>query len=326
MKLFRAALLAMGLMSSAWLPVCAQYSAPPVQAPAQGAAATVVTTDPALLYPPEPVFHMMAGDAFTVKIFGQTDFATGVRVNIDGDAELPYVGFVHLAGLTIPEAEAVVAKRLQDAGLYVDPLVSISVTDGPNAIVSVVGENHATVPLVGQRGLLQVLNLAGGLPAGASHIVTINRPGVNTPIVVDLGTDPAHSTMADIPIFPGDIIVTGKVGVAFAIGSFKSPGIIQLNGNTPVTLMQATATIGGPAFEAKKNDLRLIRTVNGQRTVVKLDMASIFNGKAPDPILQPNDILYLPQSTFKTILSSPGTGLIFSLSGLILSIANFARY
>ena len=120
--------------------------------------------------------------------------------------------------------------------------------------------------------------------------------------------------------------MTGRVGVAFAIGAFKAPGVIQLGGNIPVTLMQATATIGGPTFEAKKDDLRLIRTVNGQRTVVKLDIAAIYNGKAPDPILQPNDILYLPASTFKTVLTSPGTGLIFSISGLILSIANFARY
>jgi polysaccharide export outer membrane protein len=325
MKLFRAALLTLAFAGVASVPATAQYSAPPV-ATTPSVTAPVVTTDPALLYPAEPVLHLVPGDTFSVRIFGQSDFATGVRVNMDGDAELPYVGFLHLAGLTVPEAENAIAKRLQDAGLYIDPLVSVTILEGPNAAVTVVGENHATLPLVGERGLLQILNLAGGLTPNASHIVTINRPGVSTPIVVDLGTDPERSAMANIPVLPGDIIVTGKVGVAFAIGAFKAPGVIQLAGNTPMTLMQATSTIGGPTFEARKNDLRLIRTTNGQRTLVKLDIAKIYDGKAPDPILQPNDILYLPTSPFKAALSSPGTSLIFSLSGLVISIANFIRY
>lgn len=323
MKLARTALLAAGL-SLGWLAGHAQYNAPPVQVP-QATTPQTVTTDPALLYPPAPVFHMMPGDVLNIRIFGQADFGSNVRINTDGDAELPYVGFVHLAGLTIPEAEQVIAKSLQDAQLYNDPLVSVQVTEGPNAVVTIVGEAHAIVPLTGERGLLEVLNAAGGLPPSASHLITINRPGVNAPIVVDLGTDPAHSLLANVPVFPGDIIVTGRVGVAFAIGSFKSPGVIQLSGNTPVTLMQATATIGGPAFEAKKNDLRLIRTLNGQRTVVHLDIAKIYEGKAPDPILQPNDILYLPASDFKALLSSPGAGLVFSIGGLVLSIADFIR-
>ena len=306
------------------IPCRAQYSAPPVLTP-PATAPSVLTTDPSLLYPNAPPFHLVDGDLLAIHVFGAADFAPTVRIDSNGDAELPFVGFVHLDGLTIPEAEKLIAKKLQDDGIYVDPLVTLTVTEGPNAVVTVVGENHGSYPLTGQTGLLNILNAAGGLQGTTSHVVTINRPGVPSPINIDLGTDPAHSLMANVPIFPGDIIVTGRVGVAFAIGAFKTPGVIQLGGNTPITLMQATAQIGGPMFEAKQSDLRLIRTLNGQRSVVKLDIGKIYAGKAPDPILEPNDILYLPTNSAKAILTSPGTGLVFSLSGLILSIANFAR-
>ena len=313
------------LLSCFALTARAQYSGPAVVT-TQPPTATVVTTDPSILYPPAREFRLVPGDLLKISIFGQQDFTPSVRLDLAGDVDLPFIGRVHLAGMTIPEAQRDIARRLIEGGVYTDPEVMMSVTEGPNAAVTVVGENHAVVPLVGQKGLLEVLTAAGGLAAGTSHIVTINRPDVPTPIVVDLGTDPARSTAANIPIFPGDIIVTGRVGVAFAVGAFKNPGPVNLNGNTALTLMEASAYVGGPAFEAKYSDMRLIRTVNGQRTVVKLDMRAILYGRAPDPILQPNDILFLPQSPLKAAMTNGSSSLLFSLMGVALSVATFVKY
>ena len=324
MMRWKAYLTALLLAASCCLGAHAQYSGPAVVTPPPSTA-TVVTTDPAVLYPPAREFYLVPGDVLKVGVFGQADQWPVVHLDGNGDGDLPFLGRVHLAGMTIPEAQRDLAAKLRQAGLYTDPEVEISVTEGPNAAVTVVGENHMIVPVVGERGLLQVLDMAGGLGATSSHIVTINRPGVPAPIVVDLGTDPARSAMANVPVLPGDIVVTGRVGVAFAVGAFKSPGVIHLEGNSPLSLMQASAYVGGPAFEAKYDDLRLIRTVNGQRTVVKLDMQAILHGKAPDPILQANDILYLPQSAWKASITNGSSGLLFSLLGVVLSLAAYAR-
>lgn len=306
------------------LPARAQYNGPAVQTP-PSAGAVVITTDPAILYPPAREFKLTPGDVLKVSVFGQAEYAPTIRLDLSGDGDFPFLGRVHLADMTIPDAQKDLARRLREAGLYTDPEVQIAVTEGPNAVATVVGENHAVIPVTGERGLLEVLTLAGGLAATSSHIVTINRPGVQQPIVVDLGTDPARSAAANIPVFPGDIIVTGKVGVAFAVGAFKTPGPINLSGNAPLTLMQASAFVGGPTFEAKYTDMRLIRTINGQRTVVKLDMQRILYGKAPDPILEPNDILFLPQSAFKASITNGSSSLLFGLLGIAISVANFAR-
>jgi len=313
------------LALAAVTPARAQYNAPAVMAP-PSSSVTVITTDPAILYPPAREFKIVPGDVLKIGVFGQSEFGPTVHVDFSGNVDLPFLGSVHLADMTLPEAQHFLAERLRSGGVYTDPEVTITVTEGPNAAVTVVGENHASVPLVGQRGLLEVLNAAGGLGAATSHVITINRPDVPTPIVVDLGTDPAHSAMANIPVFPGDIIVTGKVGVAFAVGAFKTPGTIPLAGNTPVTLMEATAVTGGAAYEAKMSDLRLIRTVNGQRTVVKLNMQAVLEGKSPDPVLQPNDILYLPSSAWKASIQNGSASLGFSLVSLALSVFNSFRY
>ena len=56
------------------------------------------------------------------------------------------------------------------------------------------------------------------------------------------------------------------------------------------------------------SDLRIIRTVGDHRTVAVYDIKKVLDGKVPDPILQPNDIVYLPPVPFKQFLSSGGLG------------------
>jgi polysaccharide export outer membrane protein len=206
--------------------------------------------------------------------------------------------------------------------MYRDPQVSLILTDGPNALATVIGELHGPVPIVGSKRLLDVLSAAGGLPATASHVITIDRPGVPQPIVVDLGSDPLSSQLGNIPIFPGDTIVIARVGNIYIFGSFKtSLGTIPLNSYTPLTLTEATALSGGLAFDGRFKDLRIIRTVGNHRTVAVYNIKNVLNGREPDPILQPNDIVYLPPVPFKTLLSSGALGTVLGITSLAISIA-----
>ena len=282
---------------------------------------TAITTDQALLYPPTRDLQLGPGDQLTIHVFGQTDYEPIVRIGLDGKALLPLLGVVSLQGMTVTAAEELLARKFEDAGMFREPQVTIQVTDGPNSTVTVVGETHGVIPVVGSRRLLDVLAAAGGLPPTASHVITINRPGLADPLVVDLGTDPAHSSLANIPIFAGDTIVVSRIGLVYVIGAFKTPGSVPLVQNTPLTLLEATALSGGVAFEGKYDDLRLIRTVGNERTVTKLDMKKVLYGKAPDPILQPNDIIFLPNSTLKASIGNGSLGTLLGVVGLVISIA-----
>jgi polysaccharide export outer membrane protein len=158
----------------------------------------------------------------------------------------------------------------------------------------------------------------GGLPNTASHIITINRPGVAQPIVIDMGTDPAKSAEANIPIFPRDTIVVPRVGVVYLLGAFHTQGAIPLTQNSPLTLMKVAALTGGSGFEAKNSDLRIIRSVGTGRQVVRVDLKKIINGKAPDPVLQPEDIIFLPTSAMKAAIKSGGFGTLLGIVSILL--------
>ena len=309
------------VLSLSWAPACfAQFSGPGPTITTPTTA--TVTTDRTLLFPPARDPMLSPGDLISVRVFEQADYGPEVRVAADGTVLLPLIGPVQLKGLTISQAEEVLQKRFQDAGIYRNPQVTIQLVEGPNQVATVIGEVHQVVPIIGSRRLLDVLAVAGGLPPTASHVITISRPGLAEPLVVDLGTDPLHSGLANIPIFAGDTIIISRIGVVYMLGAFKSAGTIPLTQYSPLTLMEATTLSGGISFQGKFDDVRLIRTVGDHRTVVKLDIQRILHGKDPDPILQANDIVFIPDSTLKASISNGSLGTLLGIVSLLIAVTH----
>jgi polysaccharide export outer membrane protein len=153
-------------------------------------------------------------------------------------------------------------------------------------------------------------------------VITINRYGQKDPITVDLGTDPAKSALANIPIFPRDTIVVPRVGVVYVLGAFKTQGAIPLQQNAPLTLMKVAALAGGPGFEGQQSDLRIIRSVGVDRQVVRVDIGKVIKGKAPDPVLEPEDIVFLPTNQMKAAIKSGGLSTLLGIASILIVAIN----
>ncbi len=306
-------------------PATAQFNGPALPSATGVNHPTPVTTDPALLFPASHNIVLNPGDLISVRVFGPGDYAPTVRLGVDGKAQLPLIGVVSLQGLTITDAETLIADKLLTGGIFRNPQVTIQLLEGPSATISIIGEQHAVLPVNGQRRLLDVLAAGGGLPPSASHIITINRPGVAQPIVVDLGTDPARSALANIPVFAGDTIVVARIGVVYVLGAFKNQGAIPITGNSPLTLLQVASLVGGPNFEGKYDDMRIIRTVGSERTLVKVNIRKVMYGKAPDPVLQADDVIFLPDSMIKSAIKSGGVGVLFSAVSVFINLLTYTR-
>ena len=288
--------------------------------------APVSPANASMLYPGED-FKLSAGDLISVHLFLQPDYQGDVRISQDGTAQLPFIGSVPLEGLSVHQAQARIADRLRAGQFYRDPEVIIEVLNTVNGSVIITGEMHATVPVSTERSLRDVLLNAGGLPASASHTIKIVRPGLADPIVVDLGTDLASSTTASIPVRPHDIIQISRASVVYVLGAFARQGAVPLDQAQPLTLLQLAALSGGINFEGRYNDLRLIRTVikggKPDRVLVPVDIKKVRDGKADDPILQANDIVFLPTSEMKATIKSLGTGGVIGIVSLLITTRSY---
>ena len=298
----------------------AQFSGPGVGLDSQLNLPLTPTTDPAILYPGPRDLTIDRGDIIAVHIYtaGTDNYTPTVPVSVDGTIRLPLIGLVQVADLTIHQAESLIASKLVADGMYVNPQVTVQLTESPNAVATVTGESHGLVPIIGNKRLLDVLSASGGLPPTASHIVTINRPGVDQPIIVDLGTDPAHSARADVPVFAHDTIVISRIGVVYMLGEFKNSVSIPLQKNSPLTLMQAVSLSGGTIHEGKFNDLRIIRTTGNSRSVIRVDLKKIMFGKAPDPVLQADDVVFLPTDPIKVATTLGGIGTVIGIVSILV--------
>jgi len=301
----------MGLPASAGLSGVA-----PVQA---ATSSTTPLANQSMLYPGED-FQLAPGDLITVRVFLQPDYQATVRVGLDGSAELPFVGSVPLEGLSVRAAQRLIAERLRTGEFYRNPEVTIQVLETLNGSVTISGEVKAVVPLTGARRLIDVLSAAGGLPATASHTVKIIRPGVAVPITVNLGADLSASDQASMLVYPRDIIQVERAGVVYVLGAFSKQGAVPLDQATPLTLMQLASLSGGINYEGRFDDLRLIRTVGNQRKVVEVDIKKVRDGKAPDPVLQPNDIVFLPTDQMKAVLKNLGVNGLMGVVSLLITV------
>lgn len=313
----------------------AQFSGPALGVNTQVNPPYTITTDRAILYPANRDVYLWHDDLISVHIFESADYSPTVRVSLDGTIQLPLIGTVKVEGLSLHQAQDLIAQKLVAAGMYRNPQVTIQIVESPNQTATVIGELHGIVAIIGERRLYDVLAAVGsgggftttsttvvlgggGLPTTASHIITINRPGVPEPITVDLGTNPEKSAEANIPIFPRDTIIVPRVGVVYLLGAFKVQGAVPLTQNSPMTLMKVAALTGGSGFEGKQGDLRIIRSVGTGRQVVRVDLKKIINGQEPDPVLQPEDIVFLPTSSMKAAIKSGGIGTLLGIVSILL--------
>ena len=278
------------------------------------------TSDPAILYPPNREMHIMAGDLLRVSIYGIVPaYLDTERVSLDGSIRLNLAGVVPVQGLSLKEAELAISTRFEQEQTFHNAQVSIEVTEAPAHSVTVIGVVRGSVPVVGNTRLYDVLAKVGGLPPTASTTLSVTRPGNAAPIVVDVGNDPAHSSAADIPIFEGDTITIGSVGVYYVVGAVSKAGAEPLNGSVPTTVVQAVTAAGGANFAAKLNDTKIVRTVGDKRTVISVPLAKVMRGQAEDITLQSNDIILVPSSALKNVVRN---GTVFSIVATAVALAS----
>jgi polysaccharide export outer membrane protein len=244
-----------------------------------------------------------AGDLLKMSILGAPESDQEVRVGADGSVPLNFVGPVHVAGLTIEQAQATIAKKLVAGGFYTDPQVSVLTKEYATQGVSVLGEvlKPGVYPLFGPRRLFDLLSLAGGISPKAGRRVSItHRDHPQTPRTVLLSSDAAESMQSNIEVFPGDTVMVSKADIVYVVGDVRKPtGVIMETGNA-MTVIQAIAMAEGTNPNAALNKAKLIRKTPSGPQEIPLPLKDMLSAKSPDVHVQAEDIIFVPTSAAKS--------------------------
>ena len=167
---------------------------------AQAPSAAPESSRPSLIPPPPSVsvttsntnavtapsgYVLSANDQVSVEVFGEDDLRTSGRLNAEGNLSLPLLGSVHLAGLTLTQANARVTE-LYARDYLVSPKVNVMLVGYAKRRFTVLGQVNRPGSFEMPEGspmgidLLEAIAMAGGYTRiAAPERITVRRHGAN---------------------------------------------------------------------------------------------------------------------------------------------------
>jgi len=275
-------------------------------APRQHTAAHASTTGASVLNSNQRAGIIIGpGDLLELIVYDVPELTLKVRVDSSGMVALPLIGDLELGGLSTRAAQSLIKRKLIESELVNRPEVSLLIAEFATQGISVSGEvvTPGIYPLMGPHLLSDAVTAAGGMTVRAGNEVTVFRSGSGTPPeVVHL---PRGTPIEDlnVAIRPGDRIVVSKAPLVYVLGQVQKPGAFVLARDINLTLVQAIAMAGGTTrFAAVRHVVTTMIPSSGisaRTPLQQVSLKDIYKGHAADPVLQPDEIIFVPNNTLK---------------------------
>ena len=261
------------------------------------------------------------------------------RIDPAGFIDLALVGRVHAAGLTVDQLRNVLEAEFKK---YVDsPRITINVQDYRSEPVSILGEvtSPGVHQLRGPKRLIDIMSMAGGLKADAGQKLTITRelkwgmlplPNARADMSgqfssgdIELdGLTNGTNPQANILVFPNDVISVSKAAIVYVLGEVKKAGGFSLQSHEQISLIRALSMAEGMTHDAAPKRAMILRASagdnKGQTHETQVDVRMILAGKAPDPQLRADDILFVPNSASTSAMKRAAEAAVQIATGVVI--------
>jgi len=275
-------------------------------------------------------YRIGAGDVLEIRIMNRPQLSReAVRVEGDGMIRMPLIeGDIQAACKSEGELANEIRKRYLK--YYRNPQVDVFVKEYHAREVALLGAVNGQGRYQMQRRvrLLELLTFAKGPSDKAGQTINIIR-GPRTDICENSGESTSdqgaflslrlNDTLrgeekANPYVQSGDIVTIPEAEQVYVIGSVNAPRSLPLK--EPISVSRAIAMAGGPQRDAKTDKVHIVRQLpNGDKSEIYVNLSAITRKHAEDVMLQPNDIVEVPESTGKSMIRS-------LLGAVVPSVAN----
>jgi polysaccharide export outer membrane protein len=250
-------------------------------------------------------------DVLSIAVYEEEDLSReAVRVSGDGYISFPLIGRLKVDGLTTSEIEKMISLLLAKEQYLLDAHLSVMVTEYNSKRFLVLGaaKNPGSYPLRARERVLDAISKAGGIDlaqAGKKGMI-IRTENPNTEherkIVINLdlqGLLKGSDQISNIFMAEKDTLFVPKAEHFYLIGQVQRPGSYPL-AEKDISLVEAISMAGGFTQIAARNRSRIIRVDNGVEKIIEVRVDDITEAgkKIQDVLIQPDDVIVVPESFF----------------------------
>jgi len=250
-------------------------------------------------------------DVLSIRVYEEQDLSReAVRVSAEGYISFPLIGRVKVGGLTTAEIETRISFKLAEEEYLLDAHVSVMVAEFNSKRFLALGavRNPGSYALQAHEKVLDAVSRAGGIDSSQAGktgmIIRAENPKLaqenKVVITIDLqGLLKGGDQVSNLYIADRDILFIPTAEHFYIIGEVKNPGAYSIT-DRQITLVEAISMAGGFTPIAARNRTRIIRVESGVEKIiqVKVDAITDAGRKIQDVIVQPNDIIIVPESFF----------------------------
>ncbi len=267
-------------------------------------------------------YRIGSDDLLEVSVFEDEKLNKTVRVSSQGNISLPLLGVIRVKGLTSGELEREIRDLLTEK-YFQDPHVSVFIKEYRSQRVSVIGavEKPGVFEVSGEKTILEMLGMAGGLKQEAGQLLFLIRPPLATAdegpskergstegqgprtFMIDLDELLVKGDLAlNLPLLNGDVINVPISGKVFVGGEVKNPGGFTMGKR--MTVGQAVTSAGGVTQKANETEAKIFRfsQKGSGKDIISVNLHEIARGTAEDVYLREYDIVMVPKSGVKSFL------------------------
>ena len=112
---------------------------------------------------PDSGYMLDVGDILQVQLVGQNDYIEDFLINSDGSINLPDIGKIVVAGLSLNDTSQLIKSKVNSAFIGTEAFITLSEIRDVNILVTGNAQNPGIYTLTGNSNILHAISAAGGI-------------------------------------------------------------------------------------------------------------------------------------------------------------------
>jgi protein involved in polysaccharide export with SLBB domain len=237
------------------------------------------------------------GDVLRIQLLGQQDLINSYQLERDGSINLPDIGKIFLAGLSLGEASKLIKSKVNQAFIGTDSFISLENIRDVSVLLAGDVFNPGVYTLNGSSNMLHALNVAGGVNTyGSYRSIKLIRDDkvIETLDIYDIlinGKSTSRNRLRS-----GDIIfVDSRANVITLEGAFKRTSKFELLADQNIS--DAIRYANGITVDADLSNIFLYRILDGMVKAIPIANISQFN----NIVSKDEDRIFVRKNSFRNV-------------------------